>query len=717
MKNCKYFEAKGIDYKGQLQKIPKANIKFQPLYEALTNSIEAIKLLKEENNDEQITISFFFNSHLFGDTDSLELSRIELLDYGIGFNDKEFERFTQLHDNTKGFHNQGSGRVQYMHFFDKTQFESVYRDENSETGFYKRIFWLSKNDTFLINKAIICFDEPVAVQANESFTKITFKNFLDEEDKKYYNSFFSKELKDKLVEHYLYYFCENRNALPKIEIKTFVDENIKESSQITQDDIPTEDKNDNIKINYKKLTSDKKLIILEDKTEIFHIKAFKLNKEILHSNDLKLISKHEIVRGKFDKKIELSILKPNDTINDNRYLFLVSSSYIDERDSDNRGELKLYTDEEFKENTSLFVEDKIISLTDIQSKVNEHILTLYSEILEKKNEHNADVAELQKMFLIDEDNIKSVNINVQDTDEEILKKVYKYNAKRAAENDAKLKEEIKKINRELDEMNPSDNIYRDELSKKVAVLVKKIPLQNKNELAHSVAKRKIVLDLFDKILDKELNVQQNETRNIDEELLHNLIFKQSSTNPEESDLWLVNEDFIYFKGTSEKKLSEITVDGETILKDYESLTQDEKDFRNSLEENRYSKRPDVLLFPDEGKCIILEFKNPEVNISSHLQQIQNYATLIWNFSKDKFQFNTFYGYYIGEKINNLDVRSKYPSFIESYHFDYLFRPSEIVAGFFGKRDANIYTEVIKYSTLLKRAKRRNELFIKKLGIR
>ena len=123
MRNCKYFEAKGIDYKGQLQKIPKANVKFQPLYEALTNSIEAIKLLKEENNNnEQITISFFFNNRLFGDADSLELSRIELMDYGIGFNDKEFERFTQLHDNTKGFHNQGSGRVQYMHFFDKTLF-------------------------------------------------------------------------------------------------------------------------------------------------------------------------------------------------------------------------------------------------------------------------------------------------------------------------------------------------------------------------------------------------------------------------------------------------------------------------------------------------------------------------------------------------------------------------------------------------------------------
>ena len=51
MKNCKYFKAKGIDYKGQLQKIQKSNNKLQPLYEALTNSIEAIKLLEDKNKE------------------------------------------------------------------------------------------------------------------------------------------------------------------------------------------------------------------------------------------------------------------------------------------------------------------------------------------------------------------------------------------------------------------------------------------------------------------------------------------------------------------------------------------------------------------------------------------------------------------------------------------------------------------------------------------
>jgi hypothetical protein len=715
MNDCKYFKAKGIDYKGQLQKISKSNTKLQPIYEALTNAFEATKLLSSTENN-QIIISLYFDSGLFSDsTQEYSISKIVIEDYGIGFNDKEFDRFTKLHDNSKGFKNQGSGRIQYMHFFNTTKFESTYRDTNSKTGFYKRKFWLSKSDTFIGNDAIICFEEPTEEQTNESKTIVEFEHFLDEEDKKYFSSLTPEVLKETFIEHYLYYFCENRENLPAIHIKSFVNNQNNKATVVTQNDIPQEDKHEEVKIKYKTLDEDNNLTQM-DEEETFHIKAFKLNKDLLHSNDLKLTSKHEIVRGKFDKKFELSILKSDDIIDNNRYLFLVSSSYIDDRDTDNRGELKIHRDEEFKNDSSLFKESKLISLDDIQSEINSHILTMYSEILENKQKHALNVDVLQKMFLLDRDTLKKIQINVQDTDEDILKKVYRADAKRVAEKDAKLKEEIEKVNQELNNMNPTDEGYKDELNNKVSSLVKKIPLQNKIELTHSVARRKLVLELFSKILDKELSIQDSSNRNIDEELLHNLIFKQSSNSPDNSDLWLVNEDFIYFKGTSEEQLGQIKIDGESILKDYDNLSQEEKDFRDSLNENRYSKRPDILLFPDEGKCIILEFKNPNVSISSHLQQIQNYATLILNFSKDKFQFNTFYGYFVGEKINPLDVRSHNPNFVESYHFDYLFKPSESVAGFFGKRDANIYIEVIKYSTLLKRAKKRNENFISKLGM-
>ena len=64
MMNCNYLRASGIDFRGQLQKIQKSANKLQPLFEALTNSMEAIKL-KTLQNKGVITINLNFESGLF----------------------------------------------------------------------------------------------------------------------------------------------------------------------------------------------------------------------------------------------------------------------------------------------------------------------------------------------------------------------------------------------------------------------------------------------------------------------------------------------------------------------------------------------------------------------------------------------------------------------------------------------------------------------------
>ena len=121
-----------------------------------------------------------------------------------------------------------------------------------------------------------------------------------------------------------------------------------------------------------------------------------------------------------------------------------------------------------------------------------------------------------------------------------------------------------------------------------------------------------------------------------------------------------------------------------------------------------------MLFPDEGKCIIIEFKNPNINVSDHILQINNYASLIRNLSNQELNFDTFYGYLVGEKLDADDIQNKDSAFIKAYHFDYVFKPYYRILGKFGKVDGSLYTEAITYSNLLKRARKRNELFINKL---
>jgi len=394
-------------------------------------------------------------------------------------------------------------------------------------------------------------------------------------------------------------------------------------------------------------------------------------------------------------------------------LFFISSPYIDELDGDVRGDdIVFLTKTEFKKNAKEYgyADDKIL-LDDIEEQVNDRISSMYDEIKKKAEDKAEEIRKLTKMFLLNEETVKELRISINDSSDKILERIYATDAKIVANQDV----EIKNIIDTLDTLNPADKEgYQENFEKLVSELVYNIPLQDRTTLSRYVARRKLILDLYNKILDNKLNIQNDGSRNNDEMLLHNLIFRQKSDNPSDSDLWIINEDFIYFKGCSEQRLCDIEIDKVRLFK--QEFNDNEEAYLKSLGENRETKRPDVLLFPEEGKCIIIEFKNPAENVGFHLGQINRYASLIRNFTSDNFQINTFYGYLIGEGINNQEVQAFDSDYIPSYQFEYLYRPAKRVIGEYGRTDGSLYTEIISYRTLQKRAAKRNEIFIKKIGL-
>ena len=285
MENGQYFKAEAIDYRGQLRKIPKNKNKLQPIFEALTNSIEAIKLSPSQDRGE-ITIQLkFIKENLI--SDEVMLSEITFIDNGIGFNDENFLRFRRLHDDSKNFFNHGSGRIQYIHFFETVEFESRYKDATSSTGIFKRVIKLSKSKSFLEQNSIMYYYEPKEDKEKNISTKITFKKLLKEDDQKFYNKLSVEELKKRIITHYLDYFCENRDTFPSIIIKSFENNREIDKVKISTIDIAEEDKNDTIEIEYKGFANDRKTLIKSEKTEKFHIKVFKLTEKALDTNSLK----------------------------------------------------------------------------------------------------------------------------------------------------------------------------------------------------------------------------------------------------------------------------------------------------------------------------------------------------------------------------------------------------------------------------------------------
>lgn len=693
-KDNEYIIAQDLSFVGVLHDIKKSKTALQPIFESFTNAVEAIKIKQKSLPDHKGEILIKINSTktMF---DTTEFKSLSITDNGIGFNEEEFKRFNTFKLTNKGYKNLGSGRLQYVHYFDLTNVKSTFIDEEKT---FEREFIASKNGEFLKNNAIVKHKYCKEIPPSESGTTITFNTVL--ENKAIYNDLNADSLKQKLLNRYIHYFCHNKTRLPKITIEFYVHSKLERQATISSSDLPDIDKNQTISLNYSKKTNNG--IEKTNNTERFEIDAFKIPSNILQENMLNLVSKGEVIE---ESGISLESLAGGDNIDGNKFLFLVSSDYIDSRDTNMRGVLKIPSKESFEKD--LFANQEEIFLEEIQTEINSSIISMYPEIEEVKQKHFEGLAKLKEMFLLNDDTASDIYVSINDSESDILKKFYEAEAKKTATLDAEIKKSVDSI----DKLDPSNENYQEELKTAANDLTKSIPLQNKKSLTHYVARRKLVLDLFQKILDNEKQ-KLNKGEAIDEDVLHNLIFQQSSTDPLSSDLWLINEEYIYFKGVSEGILGKIELDGEKIIK--EKLTAEEEEYRIKQGGDAKLKRTDILLFPNEGKCIIIELKAPGVNVSTHLNQINRYASLINNLSIDTLKFNTFYGYLIGENIDADDIIDNDSDFINAPDLSYIFRPYKRIRGKFERLDGSLYTEIIKYSTILERAQKRNRIFIDKL---
>lgn len=249
MKQNTFIKATGIYYPRAFSEIKKSKDQLQPIYEAFTNSLEAIRMLKSNGDNGLITIKLVFSANLFTTKeDNYDFQEIIIEDSGIGFNDKEFARLETLNDDRKGYQNRGTGRVQLIHFFDKSEYISIYEDHNSTTGFKQRTFSLSKNKAFLKNNAIIYYTNTNEIVAEKAKTTLSLKTPLDDKDLSLYKELNIDELKKSIVSHYLVYFCENQNLLPTIKLQFIVNGAIKEEREIISADIPKMDQQKDIDI-------------------------------------------------------------------------------------------------------------------------------------------------------------------------------------------------------------------------------------------------------------------------------------------------------------------------------------------------------------------------------------------------------------------------------------------------------------------------------------
>ena len=684
----------------------------QPLYEAFTNSWESIleKYTAVHLNLGSITIEFHYSAGIFEEDRENNLKNIQkiiIIDNGIGLNEESFIRLLNLRDNSKSKNNKGTGRIQYLHYFDDTLFESVYKV--SDNDYRKICLTLSKKEAFLRANAILRKDFDEETDQRTTYAKVELQTLLDDKnDVPFYNALSLSEVKSDLITHFLSRLCESRDILPRIKLIRFENEEETESLMITNQDIPIPEHSVDVEAHYSKL-DDKNKVQQTDRTEKFTLLAFVQPENKLKKNSIFFVS-----NGALAQEEKVDGLPKTDVINGNRYMFLLRGDYFNSVDDDLRGNLHLVKESEFKKQSegNLFPEECLL-VDSIKSSTNSKIASLYREFQEKRNQAILNLEQLQNMFHLDEEAITKVrkSLKSSDTDEQILRCIYEADTEIVAKRDA----EIKKRFEFLKSLSPSEENYQEKLSQEVNEFVTLVPLQNRTNVTKHIARRRLVLEIFDMIMNKELEKLEHGGR-VDEDLLHNLIFKQHSENTKESDLWLLDDQYLYFDGCSEKLLDKIEINGVKLIK--EDLTEDEKSYKSrQLGDKKIDvgrRRPDILLYPSEGKCIIIEFKAPDVDVSEHLDQINKYAMVINNLSNEKFRIHSFYGYIIGENIEYDFIEERNSSFKQSPNLKFIFRPSYDIPGKFGREKGDLYTEIIKYSDILKRAQLRNRILMEKL---
>ena len=580
------FVPQDISYPTLMKKhVKKHSSDLQPIFEAISNSLEATS-----GKDDIITIRI--NKAKTLNQEQYSFLSIDIIDTGIGFNDDNFGRLRRLYDESKGQNNFGTGRVQYLHFFNNTDIYSVFEEEGLK---YKRRIVLSKN-FYATQKSVIWSSEKEVVDIDTPIgTMVSFYYPLSDEDKEKYNELTTTELRDRILIHYLSRFCLNRDNLQQIKLEYYINSICdKDSVQvITGKDIPQPDYTDSVQVNYSKISVDGNTIIKTPNTEEFIINSYSLPCSIQKRNEVKLTSKNETVEV---SGIDFSIIKDSPKINNSYLLFLISSSYLTQQDSDLRGQLAIYSKKDFLKKRNLFSGEEQILTDDIEEKVTSSITTHYKSISKVKESFESQIDELAEMFSLDRRILNEVGYKAGDSDQSILKKVYEYNADISAKHDAG----IKSVMDSLKELTPSSKDFKKKLNEKVKKVTELVPQINRTELVRYISKRKVILDLMQKTLDKQLDCQQKNSKGKKinhESFLHNILFSQHSDDPLDSNLWMINDDFIHYKGISESELRNIKVENELFFR--EDLTKEELEELTAYNRDKLGNRPDILLFPKE----------------------------------------------------------------------------------------------------------------------
>ncbi|WP_317897159.1 hypothetical protein [Aurantibacillus circumpalustris] len=653
-----------IDIKGKIneKKLAYSNT-LLPLFEAIINSIQAI----EEDSSTKpgiIEIDIIRSQQkdlVFDEQETLpEIIDFSVRDNGIGFTEANYDSFNYAHSTYKKG-GKGIGRFSWLRAFSRAEIESRFR-ENDKWNLRKFSFEPTKRG---IEKHSL---EEVN-STNERYTTVKL-NGLKEEYRKWCNSK-SEDIALKIIEHAFIYFLSN--DCPRILLndlgKTIVVNDLFQlftNGQVTTRTLDIRTRK--FKLSIVKLYSNKvdnKIHYCANNREVLFDKISMDIPELdnfLTDENGKSFSIGIFVEGEF--------LDAN--VNDERTAINFNKGEIEFPDQINQDELRK-------------------SITDLLSQEFERQISELSETrIVKVREFVAQHPRYRQLLKYKTDRLKKIPSTLSEEKMEI--EVFKIQQELELDVKKETKTVIKFIESEED-LNEFDEKHRELYAKIIEV--------GNAKLSEYVIHRKLVIDLFDKLLKREAP----------EKAVHSLIFPLKTLSDEigfeDHNLWMLDEKLSYHKYLASDKSFKQNTQVDSNSKDRPDILVFNKPFAFSNDEKPYES------------IVLVEFKRPMRNdytdVENPITQINKYAReIIEGEAKDKnkrefdFRPNTpIYSYIV------CDLTKKLKAFAKDAGYKQL--PSG--DGFFFFNDNyNMYVEIMSFDKVLKDSKERNRVLFEKLNL-
>lgn len=654
-----------IDIKGKIneKKLAYSNT-LLPLFEAIVNSIQAIE--EESATKPGIIEIDLIRSNQKGlkldDKEDLpNIIDFVVKDNGIGFNEDNYDSFNHAHSTYKKG-GKGIGRFTWLRAFQRAEIESRFKQNGN---------WNLRKFNFEPTKRGI--ENHSCEQVNttqERYTIVKLKG-LKEEYRKWCNSK-PEDIALKIIEHTFIYFLGDN--CPRILLNDM-------GKKIVVNDLFKTFTNGQVK--------SKTLKIRENNFKLSIVKLFssKVDNKIHYCAN---------TREVLSDKISVDIPELDNFLVDNEgkqfsISVYVEGDFLDDNVNEERTAINFGKgDIEYPDETSQEELRKAITNL-IQREFEDQIQSLSEQRLTRVREFVSQHPRYKQLLKYKPEKLKKVPSTL--SEEKMELELFKIQQ----ELDYEVKKETSQVLKFIDSEEDKDDF--DQQHKE---LYAKIIEVGNSKLSEYVIHRKLVLELFEKLLKRKAT----------ERAVHSLIFPLQTLSDEigfeDHNLWMLDEKLSYHKYLASDKS----------FKRIEPVNSDSKD------------RPDIIIFnkpfvfandskPYES-IVLVEFKRPMrddyTDQENPITQINKYAReIIEGEAKDKDdrefdvrQNTPIYSYII------CDLTKKLKSFAKDAGYKLLPNGD----GFFSFNDNyNMYIEILSFDKVLNDSKERNRVLFEKLNLK